>query len=131
VRAFIRRHKKLTVAVTAILTLILWIWSPLAYTRGKLAAHRDIARGRYVVLGYGLPTEDRPTYAQLLKKRYGIEFRVVAGCIVSKPLMDYSNGYDEVSSAAIKRKFGSDVFKETYLAAQGMRAASVAGAKSN
>jgi len=48
-----------------------------------------------------------------LRERYGIENRVVAGCIVSPPLLAYTEGYNRVSMAAANRKFGHDVFKES------------------
>jgi hypothetical protein len=45
--------------------------------------------------------------------RYDIEFRPVAGCIVSQSLVSYVGAYDDVSSAAAIHKFGHDVFKES------------------
>jgi hypothetical protein len=64
-------------------------------------------------LGYGLPLRSQPEYARLLRDRYRIEFRAVAGCVVSRTLVDYVEGYDGVSMTAANRKFGRDVFKET------------------
>jgi hypothetical protein len=84
----------------------------LAPIRGNVAARIDIHRGRYQVLGYGLPTAWRPEYARCLRERYGIEFRPVAGCIVSKSLVAYVHAYHSTTSAATYRKFGHDVFKE-------------------
>ena len=60
---------------------MLWSWT--AEIRGRLAAHLDIARGHYELLRCGLPPPWRPEYARLLHERYDIEFRPVAGCIVS------------------------------------------------
>jgi hypothetical protein len=89
-----------------------------APARGHLVAHFDVRRGHYIVLAYGLPSEWRPQYAQLLQERYGIEVRTVALCIVSETLRSYADSYDEVSIAAANQKFGHDVFKECAEAAR-------------
>lgn len=53
-------------------------------------------------------------YGQILKDRYGVEYEAVAGCIVSESLIAYVEAYDDVSGAAVKRKFGQDVFKKSW-----------------
>ena len=88
-------------------------WDRLARIRGELVAGFDVARGHYEVLTAGLPVEWRPEYARLLRERYGIKERVVAGCIVSRSLSDYVDGYNRVSVSAANRKFGHDVFQES------------------
>jgi len=80
--------------------------------RGRLAAQVDMQRGQYQVLGYGLPSPSRPEYARCLRERYEIDFRPVAGCVVSESLLSYVNAYDSVLEEAALRKFGRDVFKE-------------------
>jgi len=112
---YLRSRRKLTTAVTIVVALVacsmLWTWT--AVIRGRLAAHLDIARGHYELLGYGLPPPWRPEYARLLHERYDIGFRPVAGCIVSQSLVSYVGAYDDVSSADAIHKFGHDVFKES------------------
>jgi len=108
---FLRNHKRLT-ATTLVLAIFL-AWWPLASFRGILVAHIDLALGHYEFLGYGLPPPWRFSEAQLLRERYGIEYRQVALCIVSPPLMQYADSYNSVSIPAITRKFGRDVIKET------------------
>jgi hypothetical protein len=81
--------------------------------RGKAAAHLDIARGRYRVLIFGLRRSWEPEYARLLRDRYGVELKPVAGCIVSQGLIWYVDGYDKVSTAAVIRKYGHDIFEES------------------
>jgi hypothetical protein len=113
-RNFIRNHKKLTASVAVPTCLLLWavLWSAVPRVRGQLVARFDIARGHYEILGYGLPV---PWYAddvRLLRERYGIEYRPVAGCIVSATLIAYVDNYNGVIAAAANRKFGHDVFKE-------------------
>jgi len=72
-----------------------------------------LARVALVVVQFE-PSGDGRGYSQgqLLRQRYGIEYRAVAGCIVSRSLVDYVDGYDSVSAAAAKRRFGRDVFRE-------------------
>lgn len=108
-----RSHKILTAAVAiAILLLARWGWDDSASGRGHIVARFDVARGHYRVLHYGLSPPGLPRYARNLRERYGIEYLDVAGCVVSDSLVDYANGYNAVSMAAIKRKFGRDVFRE-------------------
>ena len=80
--------------------------------RGEASAKSDIAHGRYRELTYGLPGPGRLEYTRVLRERYGIEVRVVAGCVVPPTLIDYVAGYNSVSMAAAKRKFGRNVFRE-------------------
>jgi hypothetical protein len=87
-------------------------WSLTAPIRGRLAAYRDIRQGRYEVLGYGLPTAWRPEYARCLRERYNINFRPVAGCVVSESLVSYVDAYRSVVDDAVRRKYGRDVFRE-------------------
>ena len=75
-------------------------------------AQHDIARGHYRVLAYGLVAGGSSEYKALLHNRYGIEVRVVAGCIVSSALVSYANAYNRESVAAAKKHYGYDVFKE-------------------
>lgn len=76
-----------------------------------------------MVLAFGLPvnpvlgtntlsTEWEPDYGQCLRQRYGVEFRRVTGCVGTKSEFAYYDSYNAVSEAAIKQKFGHDVFEE-------------------
>jgi len=106
------------IALVIFLVALTFAYQESASLRGNWAARHDLANGRYVVLGYGLPPASRPEYMRLLKTRYGIEFYAVAGCIVSSSLRDYVASYDKVSEAAAKKKFGSDVFDATWKEAE-------------
>ena len=108
-----RKHMGLA-AVVALGLLVMGCcgWEFSASVRGRIAAHVDVARGHYRTLGYGLPVSWLPEYARLLRGRYGIEYRAVAGCIVSQSLIAYVEAYDAVSSAAAKNRFRHDVFRE-------------------
>jgi hypothetical protein len=81
--------------------------------RGQLVAHFDVARGHYEILTLGLPAPWRSEFARILRDRYGIEQRVVAGCMVTPSLLAYTEGYNQVSMTAANLKFGRDVFKES------------------
>jgi hypothetical protein len=109
--AFICRHRWLSASLMLVAGSIGWWLS--GVTRGQLVAHFDVARGHYEILSLGLPVPWRSEFARILRERYGIENRVVAGCIVSPTLLAYTEGYNRVSMAAANRKFGHDVFKES------------------
>lgn len=107
-----------SVGVVAVLAVLLLVWGgsgwwPVPTVSGRIEARMDVAHGKYLVLGYGLPDRSRTGYATLLRQRYGVELRAVAGCIVSKSLQDYVDAYDGISIDAANRRFGHDIFKET------------------
>jgi len=113
---FIRKHKVLSVMVAFVVFTVSFceLWEPSASLRGHVAARFDLARARYQLLVYGFPSPCRDEYARLLRQRYGIEFRAVAFCIVSKSLCSYADAYDDTVEAAAIGKFGHDVFKECW-----------------
>src|SRR5437867_3902378 len=96
-----RRNALLALAAIVVLPVTWWISAGL---RGRLMARYDLARGHYRVLAYGLPPPGVVEYRQLLRERYGVEYRQVALCIVSPSLISYADAYDGVSAAAINRK---------------------------
>jgi hypothetical protein len=103
------------VSVIGLLLLLfagLQAWSASAAIRVRLAARLDLRRGHYAFLTYGLEPPERREIARLLRDRYGIELRTVAGDIVSKDLESYVGSYNEVMDATITRTFGHDVYKE-------------------
>lgn len=110
---YIRAHKLITTScILGLFVTSCWLWSLSAPIRGRLAAYRDIRRGQYEVLGYGLPIPWRPQYAQCLRERYNIRLHVVAGCVVSDSLVSYVNAYHSVVDHVVRRKYGRDVFRE-------------------
>lgn len=120
VKTFLRNHKILLSIVGLLFALCAAdvLWSHSAVWRGRLAAHMDLRRGHYIVLAYGLPRFGAPEYARILKEQYAIEFHYVGFCTVSRTLRAYADGYDELSGAAAKRKFGDDVFEKSWKLAQ-------------
>jgi len=109
----ILNRRNALLAFGAIVLLVI-AWYASASIRGRWVARLDLARGRYVVLGYGLPPRGVAEYKQILQDRYGVEYRQVALCIVSQSLVSYADAYDQVSVAAIESKFGQDVFKKSW-----------------
>jgi hypothetical protein len=109
-----RLENKRIVALAAIaaLTVLPWAWSVSAPIRGNVAARIDLHRGRYQLLGYGLPSLSRPEYESCLCQRYNVSFRPVAGCIVSESLVSYVDAYDSEVVEATNRRLGHNVFKE-------------------
>ena len=112
---FVRNHRKLATIIGVVIVVVAaWILSDAtAFIRGESLARFDVARGRYLELGYGLPAPWVPEYARLLRERYGVEHRAVAGCLVSKSLISFVRAYNSVSTAAAKRRFGHDIFQES------------------
>ena len=107
-----------TIAAAVLLLLLLFWddcgWWPIPSICGQAQARLDLARGRYQLLGYGRGVGGRNDYTDLLRQRYGVEFRAVAGCIVSKSTVEYANAYDAAVKSAVNRKFGRDVFAEAH-----------------
>jgi hypothetical protein len=110
---YFRKHKGLAATlIVAVFLLVNWAWSASAPVRGHIDGMIDVHRGHYQVLGYGLADRSRSEYARCLRERYKIEYRPVAGCVVSESLVSYVRAYHSVITEAANRKFGHDVFQE-------------------
>jgi hypothetical protein len=110
----IGNRRNVLAAIVVLLLLICLIWYESAPWRGRWAANRDLANGRFLILGYGLPPRGVIEYRQILAERYGVEYQQVAACIVSPTLVSYADAYDRVSEQAIQQKFGQDIFKRSW-----------------
>lgn len=114
-----RKFKLIAAALCVVLAfLVPWAWQEAAGVRGRLQAHIDMRKGKYQLLGYGLPTASRPDYARCLRVRCDVELNAVTGCIVSPSLMTYVDSYDEVVVEAMSRKFGRNISMECSLEAE-------------
>ena len=60
----------------------------------------------------------RQFYDQCLRQRYRVEARIVAGDALTESESSYYQSYNSVSTAAIKQKFGPDVFDQCVGAAR-------------
>jgi len=81
--------------------------------KGRSDARADLSAGKLALESFGLPAPWAGTYARLLRERYGIEKRSVAGCVVDSGIVSHADGFNEVMRAEIKRRFGVDVFERT------------------
>lgn len=109
--AEIRHWSKLRRLIVAAVTLALGWWVS-AYPRGMIAAWIDHARGHYEVQTFGLPAPWAREYRRLVKERYGVEVKAVAGCEVAENLVSYVQGYNSVSQQRILARHGKDIFAE-------------------
>lgn len=109
-KAWIARHKKLSVVLALVLAAILWVATP--YPRGMLMAQLDYLRGHLEVKTYGYPVRWRRRYGQILQERYGVHLNTVAGCCISPWLQAYVAGYNDVAEAHLREMFGRDVLGE-------------------
>lgn len=113
-----RQKTRSTIAILMVLIVTAWIWDPTAAARGNLEARFDLVRRHYAILAYGLPPGGRDEYTRLPKERYGIERRQIALCIVDRSTMAYADSYNHMSVVAAQRRFGQDIFEQTWQDAQ-------------
>jgi hypothetical protein len=85
-------------------------YSYASYRQGKANALRDIEANILAVETYGFGMNGDGGRSHLLRERYNIETRIVAGCIVNEKIVGHAKGYNEVSRAEIERRFGKDIW---------------------
>jgi hypothetical protein len=81
-----------------------------AYLHGRADAHRDIRDDHVVMEVSGLGAGD---FAKPLRDRYGIDTRVVAGCVVNESILGHERGDNIVSASEIRRRLGVDILDHT------------------
>ena len=88
-------------------TIARWekVFGKFTYEKGRSDAEEDVAAGELAIRSYGLPKFAWLEATERLEKKYGIK-TYNFGCEVSDGLLAYARGYNEVSEAAIKKKFG-------------------------
>ena len=99
-------------------------WLCTAYPRGMIAAHWDVSQGTYVVLTSGYP--DRSNYRHIIRDRYGVTVRSVAGCEMTPfnlHVFWFADGYNDAAMPRIRAVFGKDIFAECRDAANAERRA--------
>lgn len=79
------------------------------YEKGIEQAKNDIANGIFRVKYYGLVPMMTSESTNKLREKYGIEV-IYNGCLVFPGEIEYGKGYNEISIAAIKNKFGEGIF---------------------
>jgi hypothetical protein len=77
---------------------------------GAREARATIAHGKLMLLTYGLAMGDQTARDEIARTKLGLEFRVVAGCVVTEGLVKFSEAYNRIMAAEIISRFGPDVF---------------------
>jgi hypothetical protein len=75
---------------------------------GEREASEDLRAGKVVLLGYGLPYPWHAELREIWKHDFDVEFRDVAGCMVTEALVAYVSGYNRVMYAHIAKRLGPD-----------------------
>lgn len=88
-----------------------------AYQIGRIHAYIDVARGTHELHIYGTIDGNVEEFAEIATNDYGIEV-VTHGCIISEAGIEHTRGYNDVSLAAIKRKYGAEVIDSIWERAQ-------------
>ena len=76
-------------------------------------ARADLRDGKLITETAGFQAPWLSTNTRLLRERYGIELRMVAGCVVTPKILGHIHGYNEVMDVEIERRFGRNVFERT------------------
>ena len=87
---------------------------------GHQEAVADLARGQLRVLGYGLPAHWTPEYREVLLREKGIEYRAIAGCVVTTATQQYAAAYNQVMEQRIFSLHGPHVFDDAATKAEAL-----------
>jgi len=85
------------------------------YEKGKQDALDDIAKSKYIIKWYGLPSMEfwEDLQAELLYENKGIITEFVAGDVLEAHEAAYWNGYNSISIKEIKIRFGQNILDST------------------
>ena len=91
-------------------------WATRAYRQGRDEAKLDLAQGHLRYRTYGMPTEWEGSnlYAEHLRNDYNIELVTVAGCVVTRDLIDRTRGYNDTSLPVIEARYGMDILDRVH-----------------
>lgn len=79
---------------------------------GRADARKDLHSGQLAIETHSLPMKGEREYAEILRQRYQIELRRIAGDTdVTEKVLGHAKGYNEISEAEIKRRFGDEALK--------------------
>ena len=87
------------------------------YEIGRIQAYIDVARGVYRLQVIGTIGGDVGEFIDIAANDYGIEV-VPRGCIISTGTIERATAYNDVSLAAIKRKYGDGIIETIWDRAQ-------------
>jgi hypothetical protein len=91
---------------------VTYLWPVLAGVTGAADAIGDVMHGKLIVRELGLPAPWVPDASRVLAQSYGVHVSL-GECMVSPARLTYVHGYNFVSMAAIRRKFGRDIVQQT------------------
>jgi hypothetical protein len=83
-----------------------------AYQKGRADAENDLKNNRLTLESFGLPAPYFGEYTRLLRERYHLELRQVAGCVPDGRIIGHARGYNEVSMKEIERRYGKDILEQ-------------------
>ena len=109
----LKRHLPQLLAASLAFLVGLCSTGDFAYHIGCIQAHIDVARGQYQLQVYGTVDGGLEEFSEIAAREYGIEV-VPHGCIISEQGIERMRGYNDVSEAAIKRKYGRDVIESIW-----------------
>jgi hypothetical protein len=87
-------------------------YSQADYERGRADAQNDISHGILVYEFAGLPAPSDDEEIRLLRERYHIELRRVAGDEIRIDAISHMIGYNEISLPEIERRFGKGILEK-------------------
>jgi hypothetical protein len=88
---------------------------------GRLAAERDVARGRLIIRHYGSYDAWVVYWKSILEYTYGVILHSDGPTPLPKQI-EYNCGYNQVSEAAIQARFGSQILEDSQREAKRMHA---------
>ncbi len=84
-----------------------------AWWAGRADAQRDIAAGILAREVYGFGAAGGGPLVDVLRERYHIETRPVAGCVVNENILGHAAGYNRTSQREVDRRFGRGSIAKT------------------
>jgi hypothetical protein len=106
------RPRTLAVVLCSITAAAILAWCFAAPITGYCIAQYDTSKGHFELQYYGIYRGWDERCAELLKERYGVIHRPVAGCVVSHWTSGYVGGYDGVVFGKLEKKYGKNVLRE-------------------
>ena len=88
------------------------------YQKGEKEALEDIKADKLKLKTLGLKVGWFREWQEILWKEHEIQIDIIAGCMVSDEEIDYANGYNSISEAEIKKRFGENIFENTLYKAE-------------
>jgi hypothetical protein len=81
-----------------------------AYRQGRVDAEQDVRHGNLALEMWGEECWQTQPLNVYLKRRYHVDVRCVGTDEIDNLISGHARGYNEISAAEIKRRYGADVF---------------------